>query len=197
VTLVLDTNVVRGIGADEIDPSGFRSLKDRGVQIHIADGTIAESTHQLLNTMPWDHWVRARTAWTIVIAANSPQEFACISIDIPEIQKCVALRRPQVNHQAYDDLSNTWATGFEEFRRKFDEHNEQLTQQGSVWFRESTANMDGSCSQKNQPEAARDGSLGLNTTRRVSPGRRIGSFAAPATQEPVQRQEAQERSCRS
>jgi hypothetical protein len=73
MALVLDTNVVRNIGAGDVDPSGLRDLAREGVTVHLADGTIAELTHQLLSrSLRWDHWVRGRTVLLDTISKDEP-----------------------------------------------------------------------------------------------------------------------------
>ena len=71
--LVIDTNVVRHIGAGEVDPSGLSEVVREGVTVHLADGAFVELTHQLLTrSLKWDHWERARKILLEPISRDKP-----------------------------------------------------------------------------------------------------------------------------
>jgi hypothetical protein len=73
MALVLDTNVIRDIGAGDVDSAGLYETAREGVTVHLADGTVSELTHQLLTrSLKWDHWVHARTVLLGTLSKDEP-----------------------------------------------------------------------------------------------------------------------------
>jgi hypothetical protein len=61
--LVLNDNVIRSLGHNEVTVENFVTLRDEGVTVHIADGAMGELANQLLKgRFPWQNWLVARDA---------------------------------------------------------------------------------------------------------------------------------------
>ena len=158
--LVLDTNVVRDLGAGDVDPAGLQEAAREGVSVHLADGTVSEITHQLLTrSLKWPHWILARTllleilsedkpvlpggrvglaqlgikgtksvsrreikealeqyeaAWTMLVAANRPEDFEKFAIRLPEQGITVSLPQRHVR-KSYAEERETWPSDFAKF----------------------------------------------------------------------------------
>jgi hypothetical protein len=73
MALVLDTNVVRDLGTGDVDSAGVYKAAREGVALHLADGTVAELTHQLVTrSLKWDHWEHARTVLLRTLSKDEP-----------------------------------------------------------------------------------------------------------------------------
>lgn len=59
--LILDTNVIRGMGTGEVDGTHLRLFRTEGGRIHLADGAVVELLDQLYSgRFRWGHWERSR-----------------------------------------------------------------------------------------------------------------------------------------
>jgi hypothetical protein len=70
---MLDTNVVRHIGAKKCDLSSFIHYAKQGGSIHLADGSVAELVRQLDDgEFEWPQWERAREALSQFLDRSIP-----------------------------------------------------------------------------------------------------------------------------
>jgi len=59
--LMIDTNIVRGIGAGELDWMTLDRVRQRGVSIHLPEAVLTELSLQLVDQrLPWEHWQQAQ-----------------------------------------------------------------------------------------------------------------------------------------
>src|SRR5262249_11289728 len=73
MAIVLDTNVVRSLGAGEVLPDGLEAARRDDISIHVSDEAAIELLHALLvNNMPWEHWVRARDLLQPLLDGTEP-----------------------------------------------------------------------------------------------------------------------------
>lgn len=58
--IVLDTNIVRDIGAGDLDPRPFEAAASAGIKVHLSDTAGSELMHALVaGNMDWGHWRHA------------------------------------------------------------------------------------------------------------------------------------------
>lgn len=71
--LVLDTSIVRALGAREVDPAILAAVREAAVGIHLAEGCMGELIHQLVTgRFPWKEWELARQELLEVLDHDEP-----------------------------------------------------------------------------------------------------------------------------
>jgi hypothetical protein len=71
--IVLDTNVIRHLGAGELDATVFASLERPGFSVHLSDAAATELIAALCSErFPWDQWVSARSTLQSTLCSAEP-----------------------------------------------------------------------------------------------------------------------------
>ena len=71
--IVLDTNIVRSLGAGELEPDTFQLALESGLSVHLAGPAISEIVVALSERrIPWDHWLRAREVLQNILKRPQP-----------------------------------------------------------------------------------------------------------------------------
>jgi hypothetical protein len=73
VPIILDTNVVRSIGAGDIGTEALAVARAQGLTLHLSETAASELADALIaGRMPWEHWVSAREKLQGILDATEP-----------------------------------------------------------------------------------------------------------------------------